>query len=264
MSAVVKSEQMQLMTAEDMRARINAVQQVMRAVMKDGVHYGVIPGTDKPTLYKAGSEVLLATFHIGTRVDVQDLSTDDERRYRVKVVGVHQPSGNIVGEGVGECSTSEEKYKWRNAVCDEEFEDTAPNRRRKKFSRKWNKQIRSYDVFTSHQVRTEPSDLANTVLKMAKKRAQIDFTLTALGASDIFTQDIEDLPDELRSAADDDGQPTQPDTPIEHPAMKSAKSVQELAQTMNGFDQTNKKKYAAYFNVRMKELKEAANATGNA
>ena len=263
MNAVVKPEQMQLMTAEDMRARINAVQSVMRAVMKDGVHYGVIPGTDKPTLYKAGSEVLLATFHIWTRVDVQDLSNDDERRYRVKVTGIHQPTSNVVGEGVGECSTSEEKYKWRNAVCDEEFDETPPNRRRTKYGRKWNKQIRSYDVFTSRQVRTEPSDLANTVLKMAKKRAQIDFTLTALGASDIFTQDIEDLPDELRSAASDDGQSTQPDMPIEHPDMKQAASVQDLAKIMNGFDQANKKKYAAYFNVRMKELKESANATGD-
>ncbi len=258
MNAIVKVEQMQIMSAEDMRARINAVQQVMRAVMKEGTHYGKIPGTDKPTLYKAGSEVLLATFHIGTRVEVEDLGAEDERRYRVKVIGVHQPTGNTVGEGVGECSTGEEKYKWRNAVCEEEFEDTQPNRRRVKYGRKWNNRIRGYDIFKSQQVRTDPSDLANTVLKMAKKRAQIDFTLTALGASDIFTQDIEDMPDELRGAADDGGSPTEPDSPIEHPGMKDAKSVQELAKLMNGLDQANKKKYASYFNVRMKELKDAA------
>jgi hypothetical protein len=48
------------------------------------------------------------------------------------------------------------------------------------------------------QIRTEPADVANTVLKMAKKRAQIDLTLTATAASDIFTQDVEDIPDELR------------------------------------------------------------------
>lgn len=258
MNAITKVEQMQLMTAEDMRARINAVQQVMRAVMKDSVHYGKIPGTDKPTLYKAGSEVLLATFHIGTRVEVEDLSTDDERRYRVKVIGVHQPTGHVVGEGVGECSTGEEKYKWRNSVCEEEFDETPSNRRRVKFSRKWNNRIRGYDVFKSQQVRTEPSDLANTVLKMAKKRAQIDFTLTALGASDIFTQDIEDLPDELRGKAEDGGEPTAPETPIEHPEMAKAESVQDLAKIMNSLDQANKKKYAAHFNQRMKELKNAA------
>jgi hypothetical protein len=35
--------------------------------------------------------------------------------------------------------------------------------------------------------------MANTVLKMAKKRALVDAVLTVLGASDIFTQDIEDM-----------------------------------------------------------------------
>jgi hypothetical protein len=38
-----------------------------------------------------------------------------------------------------------------------------------------------------------PVDMYNTILKMAKKRSQADAVLTATGASDIFTQDIEDM-----------------------------------------------------------------------
>jgi hypothetical protein len=34
------------------------------------------------------------------------------------------------------------------------------------------------------------ADVYNTVLKMAKKRAHIDATLTATGAADMFTQDL--------------------------------------------------------------------------
>ncbi|MGA9670643.1 MAG: hypothetical protein WBQ94_15640 [Terracidiphilus sp.] len=48
------------------------------------------------------------------------------------------------------------------------------------------------------QVRQEPADLANTILKMAKKRSQIDATLTVTGASSMFEQDLEDLPEETR------------------------------------------------------------------
>ena len=59
-------------------------------------------------------------------------------------------------------------------------------------------------TYQSKQVRTVPDDLGNTVLKMAKKRAQIDMTLTALGVSDLFNQDIEDLPPELRQGAADE------------------------------------------------------------
>lgn len=185
-------EQSRALTAADVRQHVNLIQQVMQGVMKEGTHFGTIPGCKQPSLYKAGSEVLLTTFRVAVEPIVEDLSNGDEIRYRVKCKGVHQTTGIVVGYGVGECSTNEDKYKWRKAVCSEEFDATPENRRRVKYANGRN------GVYTVVQVRTEPSDLANTVLKMAKKRAQIDLTLTSTGASDIFTQDIEDLPDELR------------------------------------------------------------------
>jgi hypothetical protein len=177
------------LTAADIRQRVNTIQEVMSAVMKPDVHYGVIPGCKKPSLYKPGSEVLLATFQIATSIHVTDLSTDDCIRYQVRVIGTHAPSGMVVGEGIGECSSNEEKYKWRKAY-DEEWNATPENRRRIKLGK-----------YKDKQVRTEPADVANTILKMAKKRAQIDMTLTATGASDCFEQDVEDLPEGIRAAS---------------------------------------------------------------
>ena len=181
------------LTAAEVGASKALIQRVMQAVMKDRVHYGVIPGTQKPTLYKAGSEAILSTFRIAVIPEIQDLSSDDEVRYRVLAKGV-LPDGTVVGCGLGECSTNEEKYKWRGTVCDEEFDDTPEDRRRIKYASKWRGGKK--DTVKVRQVRTEPADLANTVLKMAKKRAQIDLTLTATGASDVFDQDLEDLPAE--------------------------------------------------------------------
>lgn len=178
------------LTAVDVREHVNLIQEVMGAVMKKDTHYGVIPGCKQPSLYKAGSEVLLATFRIAVSVIVEDLSTEDCVRYRVRTIGTHQVSGIVVGEGIGSCSSNEDKYKWRKAVNDKEFEATQESRRRIKYGKDW----------VTKQVRTEPADVDNTVLKMAKKRAQIDLTLTATAASDIFTQDVEDMPEELRDA----------------------------------------------------------------
>jgi hypothetical protein len=180
------------LTAVAVREHVNLIQEVMQAVMKKDTHFGVIPGCDKPSLYKAGSEVLLTTFRIAVSVEVEDLSTPDCIRYRVRTIGTHQQSGTVVGEGIGECSSDEEKYKWRQTYVKKEFDATPETRRRLKFS--------EYKGVAKEkmQIRTEPADVANTVLKMAKKRAQIDMTLTALAASDIFTQDVEDLPEELR------------------------------------------------------------------
>lgn len=171
------------------------INQLMSALMKGpsqrnplGVHYGVIPGTPKPTLFKPGSELILSTFRIAVDVEVEDLGGEDLIRYRVKAIG-RLPDGSIVGYGIGECSTDEEKYKWRKAANKKEFEATDPTRRRVKHGSGQN------GDYETQQIRTNPADLANTVLKMAKKRAQIDLTLTATGASDVFDQDLEDLVD---------------------------------------------------------------------
>lgn len=260
MNAIAEVQQMQpmqIMSVAAMTDRINAIQTVTRNKMIVDVHYGVIPGTKKPTLYKAGSEMLLTMFQVGPTVDVVDLSTPDRIKYRVIITGVHTPTGRPIGQGVGECSSSEEKYMWRNAICDEEFAEAAEGRRRIKWSRG-----QGGSTYQSKQVRTVPDDLANTVLKMAKKRAQIDMTLTALGVSDLFNQDIEDLPPELRQgAADDkDGAPAavMGAGPIEHEGMRKAQTTQELAKIMSSMKQDEKKRYVAYFNVRMDELKGGA------
>lgn len=257
MNAIVELPQMPIMSVTEMTARINAIQTVTRSKMIEGVHYGIIPGTKKPTLYKAGSEMLLTMFQVGPTVDVLDLSSADRIKYRVTVTGIHTPTGRAIGQGIGECSSGEEKYMWRNAVCDEEFDDTPEDRRRVKWSKVWEGGRPNY--LQSKQVRTSPDDLGNTVLKMAKKRAQIDMTLTALGVSDLFNQDIEDMPPELRQQADEgEGNATMVPSPVEHAGMKAAKSVQELAKIMSALGQADKKKYVAYFNARMNEIKGAA------
>ena len=108
------------------------------------------------------------------------------------------PSGVFVGAGIGECSSNEEKYKWRKVVCDQEFEETPLDRRREKWCKGWGNK----GPYKQKQVRTEPADLANTILKMAKKRGLIDAVLTATAASDCFTQDLEDLPPEYMDQED--------------------------------------------------------------
>ena len=184
-------------TAQDIRAQVNLIQSVMQDVMQDKVHYGKIPGCgDNPTLLKPGAEKIMATFRLAADPEVTDLSSPDEARFMIKV-RLTSSSGLFVGAGIGECSSSEDKYKWRRAVCDEEYDDTPDDRRRAVWKKGWNNKP-NYQV---KQVRANVADLRNTVLKMAKKRGLVDAVLTATAASDIFTQDIEDLPEEYREGS---------------------------------------------------------------
>jgi hypothetical protein len=186
-----------LSTAEVL-ARAHRIKEIQTTVMKPHVHFGTIPGTQKPTLYQPGADVLLVTFKIAPKVAlIEDLSTDDAIRYRVKIAGVVQGTEEFLGDGVGECSSDEEKYRWRRVVCDEEWQETDPQMRRAK----WRKGAQK--PYKEQQIRTSPADVANTILKMAFKRAKIGMALSVTGAGDVFGQDLEDLADDLREQLGD-------------------------------------------------------------
>jgi len=223
-------------TVEDIRQQINLIQDVMAKVMKKDVHYGKIPGCgDKPTLLKAGAEKIMATFRLAADPVVEDLSTKEECRFRV-TVKMTSPSGRFVGSGIGECSSSEEKYKWRSAVCDDEWQEADESKRRKK----WRRGAYGKPPYQMKQVRTETADVSNTVLKMAKKRALMDAVLTATAASDIFSQDLEDMPEEIRETAAEDTRPRGvKDMEKEHPKKKEIFNKLEI-EARKGWDALQK------------------------
>ena len=188
MESLPIEQEKKTLTASQVKAQIQLIQQVMKETMKNEVHYGVVPGCgNKPTLLKPGAEKIMATFRISCVPVVEDLSTSDEARYRVEAKMVTR-DGQSVGSGIGECSSNETKYMWRKAVCEEEYESTPADRKQAK----WKAGYGDKPAYQIKQVRMEIADVANTVLKMAKKRALIDGVLTATGASDIFAQDLED------------------------------------------------------------------------
>ena len=113
----------------EVRQNINLIQEAMKATMKKDVHYGVIPGCQKPSLYKPGAEVIIALFKLSTDPIVTDLSKDHEIRYQVKV-NITTQEVVFVGSGIGECSSGEKKYSWRSAVCSEESDTTLETIRR--------------------------------------------------------------------------------------------------------------------------------------
>jgi hypothetical protein len=181
--------------------RTRMVVEILEKVMIQDVHYGIVPGTQKPSLWQPGAEKLALTFQLAPDLHIDDLSQppspsspNGEIRYRVIASVRHVPTDNIVGIGVGEASSREEKNAWREAICEEEWEATPETHRRIKYKKKWGGRPRKVvGVETVQQIRTEPADIANTVLKMATKRARVDGMKSTCAASDVFAQDLEDL-----------------------------------------------------------------------
>lgn len=197
------------MSVDDVHNQIQLIQQHMKNNMKEGTHYGSIPGCgEKKVLYKAGAEKLTFIFRLAPRYEVTKTSmTEEHLNIDVTCNLYHIATGNFVGEGVGSCSTRESKYRYRQGErkcpkCD----NTTIIKGKAEYGGGWlcfakkggcGAKFEDGDQSIEGQLQgkienPDIADVYNTVLKMAKKRALVDATLNATAASDIFTQDIAD------------------------------------------------------------------------
>jgi hypothetical protein len=178
------------LTATEVKDQVQLIQQVMKDVMKDGNHYGTIPGCDKPTLLKPGAEKILLTFHFAACFEEMNVNeTDEIISYRIKCILNHQQTGIKIGEGLGACNSNEKKYKTRTipekkANADEKLRIIAREEKQGK-----------YGNYIELTIKNNPWDLQNTIYKMSCKRALVSAVLNSTAASDIFVQDLEDDPD---------------------------------------------------------------------
>lgn len=157
----------------DVREQVNQIQYLMQAVLKEGEHYGVIPGTGrnaKPSLLQPGAEKIASMFKLIPSYEVKRTDYQGGHREYEVTCTLTNRDGERVGTGVGTCSTMESKYRYR---------------------KKWHGQ----GVPPTKEENPDIADTWNTVLKMAKKRAFVDAVKSTTAASDIFTQDVEDFPD---------------------------------------------------------------------
>lgn len=141
-----------------MKVQREQLKSFVKSQMIEGVDFGLIPGTQKPSLYKPGAEKLCNIFQLGSRIVGEPIVVMDRDpanafamfTYTVEVF--HIPSGKAIAQCQGSANSNEKKY-----------------------------------------MRKPIGDLLNTLQKMAQKRAHVGAVISATGASDFFTQDLEDL-----------------------------------------------------------------------
>lgn len=133
--------------------KISQFQQVIQKTLHQGHDFGIIPGTDKPTLLKPGAEKILMMMGLRSEFEIVDSARDFEKGFFQYQVRCKLLKGDmVITEGLGACNTREKKY-----------------------------------------LKMDPYTMDNTALKMAKKRALVDAALLVASLSDVFTQDLEDM-----------------------------------------------------------------------
>lgn len=229
------------------------VERCMGTVLVPEKHYDTIPGCGtKPALLKAGAEVLCSVFNMSPEFDVKITELQNgHREYTVTCNLWSFDKQRFFGSGIGSCSTLEKKYRWRSGfeptgelVPDAYKYEKNPEKKQELLGGKGNyaKLIDGQWMICTKVEKTENEDIAdqyNTILKMAKKRALVDAVLTRCAASDIFTQDLEELKKEYKDykphEPEHPTQPQQPAKPVqpEQKPMTDEAALDELVQILS-------------------------------
>lgn len=199
-------------------ARVQAVQEIIARVFKEGVHFGVIPGTGpKKTLHKPGFDMLCLAFQFSPEFVKQPESVETDKMINVvyKCRLIHSPTGKVIATGDGSCNSKEEKYRWTMAArkcpeCQGEFIRTSKPEDAQGFYC-WKKLGGCGATFPKNhppivnqpegrKENDNPWNHHNTLTKMAQKRAGMAAIITACGLSSDFTQDLEDYAETQRPA----------------------------------------------------------------
>lgn len=146
---------------EEAKARVTMLQTFVKEMMIPDVDYGIVPGSKKPSLLKPGAEKLCEVYGFSKQIDVIHRLEDWEKGiFHYEVKATLINKRTGLLEAEGVGSCNSKEKKYKNQ-----------------------------DGFT----------LANTILKMAKKRALIDAVLSATRSSSIFTQDIESTHENIQT-----------------------------------------------------------------
>jgi hypothetical protein len=193
-------ETVNVLSVDNLLQQVAIIKEVSERVMKSGLHYGTIPGCgSKPTLLKPGAEVLALTFQWAPKYEIEiDDMGDGHKNYDVTCQLYTRQHELYVGSGIGSCSTMETKWRFRSESTGKDVPPAywkskdpyllgGPEYSTRKVSGKW--------LIYKKVPHDNPADYYNTCKKMAKKRAFVDAILTCTGASEAYTQDIEDLAD---------------------------------------------------------------------
>lgn len=151
---------------EELQAQVLLIQEAMAGALVKGVHYGTIPGTQKPSLWQPGAEMLCQMFRFQTDLTRTGEHEDWEKgvfsyTYKCRLLN---RDGELITEREGTCSSKEPNYSSKDA----------------------------------YQIR-------ETLMQMAQKRAYVSAVKGAGAASAIFSQDDDIVPQSSGGGGDDYG-----------------------------------------------------------
>ncbi len=156
------------------RSEIALFDALVENVLQEGIDYGVHPGTKSHALKDPGANTIINAFNCYPKAEVLYRDVTDERiSYVVDVHLISREDGLVKASGTGAASTKETKYGYRWVVNPESY-----GYDRASLKSKIGGQGHVYRI-----VNPEWSELENTIVKMSRKRAEVDAAMALPGVS---------------------------------------------------------------------------------
>ena len=152
------------MTEEDIQARITKIHWIKDELMKEGIHYGYTPidsqgnTTEKPSLYQPGAQMLNIIFQHAPSYHREVQHFEDPNLFLFNLDCTLTHYPTGMVVGAGMGGASTGESRWRDK---------------------------------------NPLQCYNSVMKIGAKRSYVAATVSCVGVSEIFTQDLEDMGDDL-------------------------------------------------------------------
>ena len=176
-------------------SKIQQFQMVVQKMLVPEHDYGIIPHCDKPSLLKPGAEKINMLMGIASDYEFSDKTQDYDKGFFAYTV---------------KCILTRNGY----LVCTG---------------------VGNCNSKENKYIKQDPFSIANTILKMAKKRAYVDATLSLASLSDIFTQDVEDMNLPTSEATNSANQGKSPGDQVVTFGKNKGKSVAYLFKNDKGY-----------------------------
>lgn len=203
-----------IQAVSDTLKKIRVLQGTIKSILVNEVDYGKIQGCgDKPTLLKPGADKIITTFGLTPTYEIITMKEDYEGNgFFTYTIKCNLSKNDIkISEGLGQANSKEKKWAYEYV-----YEKDLPKGTDKELLK--SKKITTQNgTYYKYEIQADACSKANTILKMAEKRAKVDAVLSFANLSEIFTQDFDDLPEEE----------TPTTAPIVEKAKKQAEEVSE-------------------------------------
>lgn len=165
-------------TKQDLEAlseKRKVLKDFVKKELNEGINgdFAIIDGTKTHSLLKPGAEKLCQLFGLRSEINQVDRVLDHNGNFAMftyKATIYHIRSGEKISECEASCNSKEKKYATKSV---------------------WKNNVKTVEE-------TPIYDIMNTLMKMAQKRALVGAVISATGASDFFTQDIDDAEDAIQ------------------------------------------------------------------